>query len=204
MNHAGKPIIGIAGGIGSGKSTVARILADLGCTVADSDAAARAALHDPAVRQQIIQQWGEHILDDAGDIDRSKLANIVFSDPPQRRILESITHPWIEARREEQFASAPHHAPALVIDAPLLFEAGLDQQCDAIIFVDAPWETRLQRVQSTRGWDEAELKRREDSQLSLDEKRQRADDIIVNNGDVGELVQQVRRTLNRIVESRRI
>lgn len=203
MNAPRKPIIGLAGGIGSGKSTVARLLAELGCTVSDSDAAARAALEDPTVRQRIVDQWGDAILDNTGRIDRSKLAAIVFNDPTQRRVLESITHPWIEARRREQFAGASADAPALVIDAPLLFEAGLDAVCDAVIFVDAPWETRLERVKASRGWDEAELKRREDSQLPLDEKRLRSDDILINNGDVGELAEQVRRTLSRIVETRR-
>ncbi len=203
VNESRKPVIGLAGGIGSGKSTVARMLADLGCVVADSDAAARAALEDPAIRDRIVAQWGSEILDDAGRIDRSKMAAIVFSDPQQRRQLESITHPWIEARRREQFDAAPADAPALVIDAPLLFEAGLDAECDAVIFVDTPREVRLSRVRDNRGWDEAELRRREDSQLPLDAKRFRADDIVFNNGDVCELEEQVRQCLNSIVETRR-
>ena len=200
-NH--KPIIGLAGGIGSGKSTVARLLAELGCVVADSDAAARAALQDPAIRARIIEQWGEAMVNRDGQIDRSKLAGVVFADPAARKVLESITHPWIEARRRELFDAAPADAPALVIDAPLLFEAGLDRECDAVIFVDAPRQVRLERVIRHRGWDEAELKRREDSQLPLDEKRLRADDILINNDAVGELEEQVRRTLSRIVETRR-
>lgn len=179
------------------------MLAELGCVVADSDSAARAALEDPVVRDRIVAQWGNEILDDAGRIDRSKMAAIVFSDPEQRRRLESMTHPWIEARRREQFDAAPEDAPALVIDAPLLFEAGLDAECDAVIFVDAPREIRLARVRDNRGWDEAELRRREDSQLPLDEKRFRADDIVINNGDVSELEAQVRRSLGKIVETRR-
>lgn len=196
-----KPIIGLAGGIGSGKSTVARMLGELGCVVADSDATARAALHDPAIRRRIVDRWGADVLDGGGEIDRSKLAGIVFADSTQRKALETIMHPWIEARRRELFAAAPGDAPALVIDAPLLFEAGLDAECDTVIFVDAPREVRLERVKAARGWDEAELKRREESQLPLDEKRRRADDILINNGDVGELHELVCRALRRIVET---
>src|SRR5690606_3719789 len=96
VNAPRKPVIGLAGGIGSGKSTVARMLAELGCTVSDSDAAARAALEDHDVRKRIVDQWGDAILDSGGRIDRSKLAAIVFNDPAQRRLLEAITHPWIE------------------------------------------------------------------------------------------------------------
>lgn len=202
-SHRSKPIIGIAGGIGSGKSTVARILADLGCVVSNSDDAARAALDDADIRRRIVEHFGDSVQNEDGSINRSTLAGIVFNDPDQRQALEAITHPWIEARRRELFDAAPADAPALVIDAPLLFEAGLDGECDYVIFVDTPRETRLQRVQAHRGWDEAELRRREDSQLPLDEKRLRADDIVINNGQVRDLLPQVRDSLTRAVDMHR-
>jgi dephospho-CoA kinase len=199
-----KPIIGLAGGIGSGKSAVADILERLGCVVAHSDEVGRAALRDPAIRDELVVWWGETILDEAGEIDRSAVAAIVFGDPAQRRRLEALVHPWIEARRAAQFAAAPPEAPALVIDAPLLFEADLEKKCDAVIFVDAPRQTRLERLQSGRGWTEEDLRRREDSQLPLDVKRSRADYVIQNDGNLSDLAAQVRSTLSEIVASRRL
>lgn len=195
-----KPIIGLTGSIGAGKTEVARILASLGCFVVHSDDLARESLRDPTIKRRIIDEWGGAIVDPAtGEIDRSLLAHIVFRDPAQRRTLESITHPWIEARRRELFAAAPANALALVIDAPLLIEAGVDEQCDAVILVDADRSLRLARLRASRGWDEAELARREQSQLPLDQKRKRADDVIINNGDLAGLRDQVQTVLNRIL-----
>lgn len=200
MGERRRPVIGLAGGIGAGKSAVARILADLGCVVTDSDGLGRAALEDPAVRATLTAWWGPGILDEDGRVSRRAVANIVFADPAERRRLEGLTHPWIETRRREQFAAAPPDAPALVIDAPLLFESGLDAACDAVIFVDADRARRLERVRS-RGWDEAELLRREESQMPLDEKRRRADHVLSNDGSLADLERQVRTVLQGVVSA---
>ncbi|MCA9284519.1 MAG: dephospho-CoA kinase, partial [Phycisphaerales bacterium] len=177
------PIIGIVGGIGAGKSTVAAILRDLGCLVCDSDTLARAALEDPAVVKRVRERWGERAIGAEGSVDRRRVADIVFREPGERQWLESVVHPWIEARRRQLFEKAPPGTPALVIDAPLLLEAGLDAQCDAVIFVDAPRELRLSRVRTSRGWTDEELALREAAQMPLDRKRERADIVIVNSGD---------------------
>ena len=198
-----QPIIGLAGGIGSGKSTVAGILADLGCVVACSDALGRAAFADPALRETLVSWWGREVVTDSGEIDRAAVARIVFSRPHERRRLESIVHPWIEARRRSLFDQAPDDATALVIDAPLLFEAGVDRECNVVIFVETDRPTRLRRLVAARGWDEKELAKRQDSQLPLDEKRARSDYVIINDGDLDTLRQQVRRTLSEIVQPRR-
>jgi len=197
-----KPIIGLAGGIGAGKSTVARLLAEAGCVVAHSDEENRQALRDPEIRRTLVAWWGEEILDASGEVDRAAVAKIVFADPEQRRRLESLTHPWIQQRHREQFAAAPADAPALVIDAPLLLEAGWDRRCDAVVFVEAPQAVRLARLQAERGWTAEDLARREDSQLALDEKRSRADHIVRNSGDLKDLARQVRRVLAEITETR--
>jgi dephospho-CoA kinase len=196
-------IIGLTGGIGAGKSAVAKILADLGCVVASSDRDGRAALCDPVIRDTLVRWWGRSVLDDDGAVDRSAVAAIVFSDPEERRRLEALTHPWIEARRRVLFDSAAPDAPALVIDAPLLVEAGLDDECDVVLFVDAPRDVRLARLREDRGWDDDELTRREDSQLPLDVKRKRADHVVRNDGDLSELTARVRSILSETVESRR-
>lgn len=197
-----QPVIGLTGGIGAGKSAVAQILAELGCVVSNSDADAREALRDREIRDTIVQWWGPGVLDDAGgEIDRSKLAAIVFADPAERKRLEGLTHPWIERRRRVRFANAPPDAPALVIDAPLLLEAGLDRLCDAIIHVEADRAVRLARLAASRRWEEAELARREKSQMPLDQKRLRADHVVDNNGDLSQLRAQVRHVLDTIVET---
>ena len=145
------PVIGITGGIGAGKSEVARILADLGCLVVNSDDLARQALLDPAIKSRLRAEWGETIFDAGGDVDRSALARIVFADPGQRRALESIIHPWVEAHRRAIFDAADPATPAFVIDAPLLLEAGIDRECDHVVHIDADREKRLERVRE-RGW----------------------------------------------------
>ena len=203
MPSSTKPIIGITGGIGAGKSAVARILSQLGCFVVDSDDLARQALLDPVVLETLVLWWGRGILDPQGQIDRRAIAGIVFTRPAERKRLESLVHPWIEKRRLARFKTAPDAAPALVIDAPLLVEAGIDEQCDAVIFVNCDRSKRLDRLTQNRGWSDRELNQREESQLPLDAKRTRADYVVDNDGDLPSLTGHVRRTLHEIVRSHR-
>lgn len=199
MPFKGKPVIGLAGGIGAGKSEVARLLRELGCLVVNSDDLAKAALRDPAIKRQLRAWWGEGVFDAAGDVDRHKVAAIVFASPEERRRLEALTHPWIESRRREEFEAAACSTKAYVIDAPLLFEANVDHECDAVIFVAAPRDLRLARVIRDRGWAAEELDRRESSQLPLDEKRARADYVVENTGDRAALAEQVTRVFEEIL-----
>lgn len=196
------PVIGLTGGIGAGKSIVADILAEHGCIVARSDEDARAVLREPAVRETLVSWWGREVLDPAtGEIDRGRVAKIVFQDAAQRERLERLTHPRIEARRRALFAAAPPETPAFVIDAPLLMEAGLDATCDTVIFVEADRATRLDRLRRSRGWDESELDRRERAQLPLDVKRDRADYVVRNEGDRAALATETAAVLRRLVET---
>ncbi len=193
-------VIGLAGGIGAGKSEVARAFAELGCVVADSDKAAREALDREEVREQLVAWWGEEILGNEGRVDRKKVAKIVFADPAERERLEGLVHPIIRQGRQALIAEArAAGAPAVVLDAPLVFEARLDAECDAVVFVEASREIRLARVRETRGWDEAELARREKVQLPLDEKADRSDYCIVNDADASHLRVEVRRILDQIL-----
>ena len=203
MDKDRQVILGIAGGVGAGKSTVAGILAGLGCVVADSDALGREALRDPKLRDEILSWWGPDVLDASGEIDRAAVARIVFARPEQRRRLESLVHPWIRLRRLALFEQAPPGTPALVIDAPLLFEADLDRECTAVIFVETDRPQRLGRLTDSRGWHETDLARREESQLSLDDKRARSDYVVINNGDLDELSEQIHRILNELRQPRR-
>ncbi|MFM7051798.1 MAG: dephospho-CoA kinase [Planctomycetota bacterium] len=193
-----RPVIGIVGGIGSGKSEVARLLASLGCEVCVSDDLARAVLDEPAVRAGIARAAGAQMLRADGSVDRAALARAIFADAAVRAAVERTMHPRIEALRRAQFAAAPASRRAFVIDAPLLLEVGLDRECDAVVFVDAPHELRLARVARTRGWDAAELSRRESAQIPLDEKRRRATLVVQNHGDTAALAAEVAAALDRI------
>ncbi|MFM9959130.1 MAG: dephospho-CoA kinase [Phycisphaerales bacterium] len=169
-------IIGIAGGIGSGKSAVARAFGRLGCAVIDSDAEAKTALDRPEVRQTLASWWGPGVLmrDAAGSerTDRSAVGRIVFADPAARARLEALIHPLIRRTRETARREAvAAGAKAIIYDAPLLFEAGIDKLCDAVVWVECPREERLRRVRVSRGWDEAELAKREAAQWPLKRKR---------------------------------
>ena len=186
-------VIGIAGGIGSGKSAVASAFAALGALVVDSDVQARAALEQPQVKAQLIEWWGTGVLRADGSVDRGAIADIVFKDEAERRRLEGLIHPMVRSQREVLIREAAATGARLaVIDAPLLFEAGVDRECDAVVFVDAPREMRLQRV-AERGWSEAEFSRREASQMPLEEKRRRSRYTISNAGGLEDLEEQVRR-----------
>jgi dephospho-CoA kinase len=196
------PVIGLCGGIGAGKSAVASILADLGCLVIDSDQRARAALDRPDVRDQLVAWWGDGVLAPDGRVDRSRVARIVFSDPRERARLEALVHPIVRQDRAAMIAeasavsgNAPARFRAIVIDAPLLFEAGLDRECDTIIFVDAPADQRLRRVQASRGWSAEELARREAAQWPLERKRA-ASAHVVNNADGADPTPQLRTILD--------
>ncbi len=190
------PTLGLTGGIGAGKSTVARILAEEGCLVCDSDALAREALNHPSIRAEILSWWGDRVRAPDGAIDRAKLGEVVFSSLGDRKRLESLVHPWIERHREQLFASPPPGTRALVVDAPLLLEAGFGSACHRVIFVDSPLELRLERVRANRGWSAEELARREAAQWPLDQKRACAHHVVSNEGDPASLRVQVRAVLD--------
>lgn len=199
-------LIGLVGGIGAGKSAAAASFESLGCIVIDSDSRAKAQLDNPEVRKQLVQWWGPEILDEAGRVDRRALAEIVFASDTERHRLESLAYPTLAAERARTIREAAlAGAPAVILDAPMLIEAGLDKECDAVVFVEAPREVRLRRVLESRGWDESEVDRRENAQLGLDKKRRRAHDVLVNTGSTDELHAQVVRVLREIVarDSRR-
>jgi dephospho-CoA kinase len=203
--YAGKPIIGIAGGVGSGKSYVAAAFAELGCHVIDSDAQVRAAYQDPQVRRTLVEWWGPDALLEEGGINRALIAGKVFGNPRERRRLEKLLHPKVNAARERQMAAMAQNqnVVAFVWDSPLLFEAGLDRHCDAVVFVDTPRDLRLQRVAQTRGWGPEEFAGRENSQWPLDKKRSLSDYVVTNAADAAPVRDQVRELLPQILVTRR-
>ena len=181
-------VVGLVGGIGSGKSTVARHFVELGATAVDADRIGHDVLCRDDVRQEVKNRWGEGVFDENGWIDRSKLAKMVFSRLPDGKQslndLEAITHPRIGEVLQDRLARFRlGNVPIVVLDAPVLLKAGWDRFCDHLVFVECPWDQRLARV-STRGWDSNQLREREAAQLPLDDKRARCDAVINNSQDL--------------------
>ena len=199
-----KPVIGLMGGIGSGKSLVAKQLESLGCGVIDADRLAREALDQPDVKQSLMSWWGQQMIGHDGRVDRRALGEIVFDDPEALRRLESLVHPIVHQGRaalRERYQQDPD-CRAIVEDCPLLLEKGIDKGCDVVVFVEADESTRRSRVAKTRGWAAQELHRREKNQLGLDIKAQSADYIVSNDATEQDCLSQVRDVLTQILQQR--
>jgi dephospho-CoA kinase len=198
--------IGLIGGVASGKSTVAEMLAELGAVVLNADRAAHDVLDQPEVRDQLVARWGRGVLMEDGRIERREVAALVFGGEPEveeeRQFLESIVHPLTRIALETQRELlAGRGQQVFVIDAPLLLEAGWDTSCDVIVLVDTPEEHR-RKYAKKRGWSDEELDRREAAQMPLDEKRHRADLVIDNAGDLAATRRQVHHFWNELVVPR--
>lgn len=189
------PVIGLVGGIGSGKSAAAARFGELGAFVIDADTVGHVLLDQKPVCELVVRRFGPGILDaavPAGEpprIDRQALGAIVFADPAERRGLESILHPRMRRTFEKAVARVARRgtARAVILDAAILFEAGWDALCDRVVFVDAPRPARLARLAAQRGWDEGTLAAREQAQWPLDRKRERAEAVIDNSADAESL-----------------
>ncbi|MFH1107853.1 MAG: dephospho-CoA kinase [Planctomycetota bacterium] len=196
-----KPIIGLTGGIGAGKSSVARILQSLGAAVIDSDRIAHEELAAPEVIATLRAWWGDEVCPSSNGVDRKALATIVFNDPAELDRLEKLLYPRIHRRREQLVAGyqADPAVRAIVLDAPKLYEAGLGDYCDAVIFVEADWSVRVRRVAASRGWTEDELRRRENLQNLLDTKRANADHVVINHANLDQLRTEVERVFASVL-----
>lgn len=196
-----KPVIGIVGGIGAGKTAVTQAFDRLGCRVISADDINQQVLLRKDVIDKLVSWWGATILTREGAIDRRKVADIVFADQEQRRRLESLTHPLIELERVAIISRSikDQAVKAIVLDSPLLLECNLDRHCHAVVFVDADEDVRLRRLARSRGWSAAELKRREQQQMPLDQKRARSRFFIDNNGPADALHSQVENVLNQVL-----
>jgi dephospho-CoA kinase len=196
-----KPIVGLAGGIGAGKTTVAKMLGELGAGVIESDALGRLEINSREVKKVLRQWWGDDVLAADGSVDRKKVASIVFRDPAQRHRLEALLHPRIAVRRADMMTDFEKQSriKIVVLDSPLLYETDLDLMCDAVIFIDARPDVRLPRSEKTRHWTKEEIEQREKTQQPLDMKRARADHICDNNSTLAALRTQLERVFSQIV-----
>ena len=189
-------VIGILGGVASGKSLVSQQLVALGARLLDADRAGHEVLFEDKVKQAIRERWGDAVFNEDGEVNRTAVANIVFGSAPngprELTFLEQLTHPRIREKLNAIIATerAAGATPAMVLDAPVMLKSGWDTICDCVLFVDANRENRLERAQA-RGWSEADFDAREAAQVSLETKRQRADATIHNDGTIEETREQV-------------
>jgi dephospho-CoA kinase len=187
------PVIGIVGGVASGKSLAAAALAGQGAVMIDADRLAHEELARDEVREALIERFGDGILSAEGAVDRARLGARVFADAEALAFLNRLVHPAVCRRIVERVEEAvTGGAPAVVIDAALLLEnEAIAECCTHIMFVDAPAEHRRRRAQAARGWDEAELVRREAAQMPLEAKRRAADAVVANDGESEDLRRRV-------------
>ncbi|MBA4062826.1 MAG: dephospho-CoA kinase [Isosphaera sp.] len=197
FRHVPKPVIGLVGEIGAGKSTVARLLAARGGRVIDADALGHAALADPAVVTAAVLRWGDGVRRPDGGLDRRAVARVVFADPAERAALEALVFPLIRGRVAGQVrdAMADPAARFVVLDAAVMLEAGWNNATDRLVYVSAPREVRLARVAARSGWADADLAAREAAQWPADRKRAAADAVLVNDAGPSGLTEQVDRLL---------
>ena len=193
-------VIGLLGGVAAGKSAVAAALATHGLKGIDADDKAREAAEDPGIRRQLADRFGADILDADGKLDREALAREVFARRGAREDLEAILHPAIRAAITEELQEALSRGTSVVLDAPLLLEAGLIDRCDVCVFVDASTAVRRKRARE-RGWQDGEIERREAVQAPLPVKKARCTYTIVNDGPLTDIAPMVAAVLQRITSS---
>lgn len=189
-------IVGLTGGSGTGKGTVAKIFAEHGIPSVDTDAVYHELLeNDRELNLELAAAFGAGILGEGGKVNRKLLAATVFgkeNTPALLHTLNQITHKYVMSETKKRLAEYANTAPAALIDAPLLFEAGLDSWCEAVIGVLADRETRIQRVMKRDGIDRAAAIRRIDAQPDDNFFRERCNIVLENNGDLANLQKEVR------------
>ncbi len=201
-NIGEKPVIGILGGIGSGKSTVAAEFAKLGCKVIDADKIAHELLDSKSVKEKIVGLFGKAVLGSSGRIEHKKLAGVVFTSRDKLASLNRVIHPLVLARAEELIEqhNRQNQVKAIVLDMPLLVEVGWNRRCDRLIFVDCEQKIRAERAKK-KGFDKKQIKIRENFQISLDNKANLADNTIENNSDFSAIAKQVTGIFSYIVDN---
>ncbi len=187
-------MLGIVGGLGAGKSTAARLLEKRGAAVIDADRLAHKALRRPEVKEQLVDAFGQDILDEDGRVERAALAREAFKDRESAGRLNQIVHPPVIREMAERIRALREacKVPLIVLDAPLLVEAGLHaEQCEALLFVDAPENLRRRRMQNKRGMTHDQFRRRSRAQIGPERKRELADFVVGNDGSIEELDEQM-------------
>lgn len=190
-------LVGLTGGIGSGKSTVARLLERRGAVVFDADLLAREAV-EPGTpgHAAVIERFGADVLAPGGELDREALASIVFADPSARRDLEEIVHPEVRRLFAEGSEAYRDTDRVVVFSAPLLVETGMHTAFEILVVVSATVATQIERLMRQRGMSESSIRARIEAQAPLEDKAAVADFLVDNEGTLDELESQVDRLWN--------
>ena len=191
--HGLKPVIGLIGGIGAGKSTAARCFERRGGVVIDADVIGHTALEQADIVGKIVGRWGDRVRKSDGSLERRAIAQIVFANPADRNALEEMVFPYIGERCKQEIATAQRNptVPFVVLDAAVMLEAGWNEIADWIVYLDAPRELRLARVATRSGWTDRDLSAREIAQWTPEMKKAKADAVLTNAAGAEELQLQV-------------
>ncbi|MBI5375903.1 MAG: dephospho-CoA kinase [Candidatus Schekmanbacteria bacterium] len=195
------PFIGLTGSICTGKSTVSKMFESLGARIIDADLIARDVVRKGSpVLQKIAEEFGRGILLEDGNLDREKLGKIVFADPEKLKKLNSLTHPEIIRiiMEERKRLGQAHPDDVIILDAPLLYETGLQQFVEKVIVVSASRENQMERLLKRNNISPEDAQNRIKSQMAIEEKASRADFVIDSNSSISETLKQVREVYNRI------
>jgi len=193
-------IIGVTGGMGSGKSLASRMFGELGAIVIEADKVGKKLYSiDPTLKNKIVEAFGNDILDDSGEVSFKKLAAVAFKNSLSVGLLNSITHPFIKIAIREKIIDLAISHDVIVVDAALLYEGELLYTVDYIITVTAPEELRVKRVVDSGRFSEEEVRKRMALQLPEKEKADRADYVITNVGTIEELRAKVEDVYNEIM-----
>lgn len=200
----GIPIVGLVGGVGAGKSSLVREIGSLRLCVIDADRIGHEQLLVDSIREKIVDEFGNEIINANGEIDRRRLAEMVFGSSEfhqlKRQRLNEIVHPAIQEEIRRQIQGASEDVDAIVIDAALLLEAGWANECDALIFIETPKPMRQARVAQTRGWSADEHERREASQWSSEQKQKSCQYTVDNSGTPEAAALQLENYLKEIIQ----
>jgi dephospho-CoA kinase len=195
-------VVGLTGGIGSGKSTVSKYLRELGATIIDADVLAKElVLPNSPAWKEIINHFGKDILDENGFLKRKKLGEIIFQFPNERKVLNEILHPRIKEKTEELIKQycQQEAIPLLVVDAPLLIETGMSDMVDEVWVVVIPEELQLKRLKERDNLSAQDAQKRLEAQMPFAEKLKYAHRVIDNSGGIEETREKIRSLWNKVV-----
>ena len=197
-------VIGLTGGIASGKSTISNIFKEVGWPVIDADQTARQVVMPGSLGlAQIVSRFGSQVLQTDGTLDRAALGSMVFDDPQNLSDLDQIEHPLIMAAIDKQLAGFKKQGlPVVVLDVPLLFETGMDQECDLTVLAVVDRKTQLERLMKRDHCSKAAALKRINAQMPLEEKMRRADVTIDNNGSLAQTRLQVAKLVKRVSQQK--
>jgi len=197
-----KPVIGLVGAVGSGKSTVADEFGKLGCGVIKADVLNHQILREKDVVAQVVIWWGDKVLDEAGRVSRDKIGEIVFDNPGELGRLTKLVHPKVLEMQSLMLQGymADSGVKAIVLDVPLLVEVGWEKQCDCLVYVEVEDGIRRARLREKRGWGSEKIKKIENLQIVLDKKAKMSEYVVGNSSDIPDLALQVAKIFSLVLQ----